>query len=137
MESRYIIYTPGKIIELNPKSTPSINGLREFLIRIDMSSQSNSSPLRVRGFQINVGYQLNMNVIPRLVPGKNEIYLKADTVSSEVKLEAEWAYTHPMGEVVDTVSLTKSGESKLSKKLDINVPSDITMRGVTLNCLPK
>ncbi len=128
---------PSKVIDLNPRSAPSINGLREFLIRIDMSSQSATSNLRVRGFQINVGYQVNMNILPRLVPGQNELKLKANSVGSGVKLQAEWAYTHPDGEMIDTVSLDKAGESKLAKKLDIKSPSDITMRGVILKCLPK
>ncbi len=128
---------PPKVIDLNPKTAPSIAGLREFLIRIDMSSQSSSSNLRVRGFQINVGYQVNMNVLPRLLPGENELYLKADSISPDVKLQAEWAYSHPSDEMVDTVTLDKSGESKVKKTLDIKQPSDIIMRGVSLKCLPK
>jgi len=128
---------PPKVIELNPRSSPSINGLREFLVRIDMSSQLSTSKLCVRGFQINVGYHLNMNVLPRLVPGKNELYLKAKSISSEVKLQAEWAYTHPEGEKVDAIELEKAGENKIQKNLNIKLPSDIIMRGVTLKCLPK
>lgn len=128
---------PPKVIDLSPKTAPNIAGLREFLIRIDMSSQSSNSALRVRGFQINVGYQVNMNILPRLLPGNNELYLKAESVSSDVKLQAEWAYTHPAGEIVDTVALEKAGENTMKKKLEIGLPSDITMRGVTLKCLPK
>lgn len=128
---------PPKVIDLPPSSAPSINGLREFLIRIDMSSQSTNSVLRVRGFQINVGYQVNMNILPRLLPGENELYVKAKSISSDVKLQAEWAYTHPDGEIVDTVTLEKSGEAKLKKILQIKNPADITMRGVSLKCLPK
>lgn len=128
---------PSKVIDLPPNKAPSINGLKEFLVRIDMSSQSSTSNLRVRGFQINVGYQLNMNILPRLLPGNNELYLKAGSMSNDIKLQAEWAYSHPKGEMVDTVTLDKSGENNLKKKLDINLPYDITMRGVTLKCLPK
>jgi hypothetical protein len=128
---------PPKVIELNPHSVPSIKGLREFLVRIDMSSQSPTSNLRVRGFQINVGYQLNMNILPRLVPGNNELFIKAKSVSSDIHLVADWAYTHPEGEIVDTVALNKSGINAINKKLDIKLPSDIIMRGVTLKCLPR
>jgi len=128
---------PPKVLELNPRTAPSINGLREFIIRMDMSSQSKNSTLRLRGFQINVGYQVNMNILPRLLPGKNELCIKAKSISPSVKLEAEWAYTHPDGEMIDTVTLDKAGENKTIKILIIKSPADIIMRGVTLYCRPK
>ncbi len=128
---------PPKVLELNPRTAPSINGLREFIIRMDMSSQSKNSTLRLRGFQINVGYQVNMNILPRLLPGKNELGIKAKSISPNIKLEAEWAYTHPDGEMVDTVTLDKAGENKTIKNLSIKSPADIIMRGVTLYCRPK
>ncbi len=48
----------------------------------------------MRGLQITVGYQLNMSIIPRLVPGNNALYLQAEKLDG-VKLVAEWAYGHP------------------------------------------
>jgi hypothetical protein len=127
---------PPKVLTVKPGDVPSVRGMQEFWIRVDMSTQSAASPLRLRGFQITVGYQLNMHILPRLVPGKNELYLQADR-QDNVKLQAEWAYTHPDGERVETLTLAP-GEKTTCRSVDpkINRPEDIIMRGVTLRCLP-
>jgi hypothetical protein len=128
--------TPGatpKLISLLPGDAPSIRGLREFWLRLDMSTQSNDSPLRMRGLQLTVGCQVNMNVLPRLVPGKNTLFLQADEMDG-VKLQAEWAYTHPDGEKTEVVNLDASGRATRNVDPAVKRPDELIMRGVTLRC---
>jgi hypothetical protein len=127
--------SPPKTIDNGPGEGPSVRGMREFWLRLDMSTQSETSPLRVRGLHICVGYQLNMNLLPRLLPGSNPLYLQAEKLDG-VKLSAEWAYTHPEGEKLETVSLEKASRAAKSVDPGIKKPDDIVMRGVTLRCLP-
>ncbi len=124
---------PPKLITHGLEEGPSIRGLQEFWLRVDMSTQSSASPLRLRGLQMTVGYQLNMNILPRLVPGENKLYLQADKVDG-VKLSAEWAYTHPDGERLETVTLEKAGRAARSINPIVKKPDELIMRGVTLRC---
>jgi hypothetical protein len=127
---------PPKLLSYGPKTAPSIRGLQEFWLRLDMSTQSATSPLRIRGLQINVGYQLNMNILPRLLPGSNELYLQAEAQEGTT-LAAEWAFGTPAGDRVETVTLGKSGRASRKVTLKAKGPEEIVMRGVTLKCLPK
>lgn len=122
-------------LTVSPKEAPSIRGMQEFWLRLDLSTQSAASNLRVRGLQINVGYQLNMHILPRLVPGENELYVQAEQVEG-VRLVSEWAYTHPDGEQVESVELSKAGRERKAVNPQIRKPDDLIMRGVTLKCLP-
>ncbi len=56
---------------------PSICGLKEFWLRIDMASHNPNPTLAVNAMQIGVGFAHNMFVQPRLVPGENELWLEA------------------------------------------------------------
>ncbi len=111
----------------------NVHGLREFWLRLDMSTQIPNSPLRVRGFKISLGYQLNMQVLPRLVPGDNHLYLQADELNG-VNVSADWAFTHPRGEKLESLKLTKSGRATHRYNPQIENPDDLIMRGVTLRC---
>lgn len=125
---------PPKLLQLLPSQTPSIRGLKEFWLRLDISSQQPQPKLRIRGLQLAVGYQLNMNVLPRLVPGANELFVEAGALDG-VKLAAEWAFTHPQGERLESVALDRAGRAARKVDLDLAKPSDVVMRGVTLRCL--
>ncbi len=124
-----------KLLTLSPSDSPSLRGMREFWLRLDMSTQSSTSPLCIRGLQVTVGYQTNMHLQPRLVPGSNELYVEAGDMKG-VKLETEWAYTHPEGEKTAKVELAsgKKATQQVDPKLDR--PDQAIMRGVTLRCLP-
>ena len=126
---------PPKLITVLPGDTPSIRGMREFWLRLDISTQSNASPLRVRGLQVHVGCQVNMNVLPRLVPGKNTLYLQASEMNG-VNLRADWAYTHPDGERLETLNLDAHGRAARTVDPGVSRPDELIMRGVTLRCLP-
>jgi hypothetical protein len=127
---------PPRLITLSPADSPSLRGLREFWLRLDLSTQSAGSPLRVRALRFHIGYQLNMNLLPRLVPGENELYVQADEVN-DTRLVAEWAYTHPTGERLDAVKLGEKGSQSRVVNPEIERPDELVMRGVTLTCQPR
>jgi hypothetical protein len=121
--------------EAVPAANPSIRGCREFWLRLDMSSKSAASPLRVLDLGVTVGYQLNMQTLPRIQPGDNALYLEAAKLDG-VRLQAEWVYTHPKGQRIDTVELDKSGRTQKKTNADVAAPDDLIMRGTSLRCLP-
>ncbi|MCZ7646005.1 MAG: transglutaminase-like domain-containing protein [Planctomycetota bacterium] len=137
--SRHSFYwkpgAPPKLITVGSADSPGIKGLREFWLRVDLSTQSAASPLRLRGLQICAGYQQNMHLQPRLLPGANELYLQAERLDG-AKLVAEWNYTHPEGERSQSVELAGSGRAEIQFDPRAARPEDLIMRGVTLRCLP-
>lgn len=124
------------LVDLMPSEPGSLQCVRDFWLRLDMSSQSAHSPLRVRGLQINLGYQVNMHVLPRLLPGANELYLQAEKMDG-VKLEAEWNYTRGEDELTHALALDRAGRAAQSVDPGIERPEQAVMRGVTVRCLPK
>ena len=90
---------------------------------------------RLRSLQIKVGYQHNMHIQPRLVPGDNELYVQAENLNG-VRLQTDWAFTHSDGEQVETVELLSGKRSSKKVNPKISKPEDLIMRGVTLRCLP-
>jgi hypothetical protein len=128
---------PPKLLTFGNKAEgPTIRGLREFWLRVDLSSKSASSPLCIRSLGVTVGYQSNMHILPRLLPGQNQLYLQAQE-NNGVRLSAEWAYSHPGGERVETLTLDARGRSTRTVNAGVEKPEDLIMRGVTLRCLPK
>jgi hypothetical protein len=114
---------------------PSIRGSREFWLRLDMSSKSDASPLRVLSLGITVGYQFNMQILPRLMPGKNTLFLEAAKLDG-AKLQAEWVCTDAQGrsQQVETVELAKSGRAQRTVETNAAAPDDLIMRGVSVRC---
>ncbi len=123
--------------ELSPAPSPSIRGSREFWLRLDMSSKSPASPLRVLNLGITVGYQLNMQILPRVMPGENTLSLEAKELNG-VRLQAEWVYTHPKGERVETVELEKSGRTQKKASCDVaaSIKIDHARRKVSWRFVP-
>jgi hypothetical protein len=127
---------PPTLITYGTQPGKSVRGLREFDLRIDMSSKSSSSPLCIRQLGITVGYHCNMQVLPRLLPGDNPLYLQAGALNG-VRLAAEWAYTQAGKETLESVVLDKPGRAARTVRAEVERPQDVIMRGVTLRCLPK
>ncbi|HYF51239.1 MAG TPA: hypothetical protein VEJ63_17625 [Planctomycetota bacterium] len=127
------IITNGAAGPGNEPEGPSVRGAREFWLRLDMSSKSAQSPLRVWNLGVTVGYQLNMQILPRLVPGENNLYLDAGKLEG-VRLNAEWAYTHPRGERTETLSTDKAGRVSKRVNPEISTPDEIVMRGCSIRC---
>ncbi len=111
----------------------SVQGLREFWLRIDMETRD---VIRMNALRIMVGYQHNMHVQPRLLPGDNRLYLEAGEVAPGHGLRARWNYTTPEGEAEESLVLEVPGRSEKAVALGGFRPDEIVMRGVTLECLP-
>ncbi len=126
---RYDTFNNGKSQYLNGKST--IQGLREFMLRIDMESRN---VITMNALRIMIGYQHNMNVQPRLLPGKNSLYLDTGDVDDGSSISARWNYTMLGKEMQEELGADSSGKVEKTVTLDCDAPDDIVMRGVTLKC---
>lgn len=128
---KYFVIRNGKAEYLAGK--PSVQGLKEFLLRIDMHTNVPQSGLCVSGLRIMVGYQHNMHIQPRLIPGENQLYLKAEDLNEGEKLAVRWNYTVPGGEKEESLDLDSAGETVRTVNLEYGRPDDIIMRGVTVS----
>ena len=68
---------------------PSICGLNEFWLRIDMGSHNPNPTLAIQNMVITVGFQHNMYAQPRLVPGENDLWLEAAGLAAGGGFQAE------------------------------------------------
>ncbi len=114
---------------------PSICGLKEFWLRIDMASHNANPALAINALQIGVGFQHNMYVQPRLVPGENTLWLEAERLAANAKLQAEWIYQVDEQERRACVGLSKAGRAEENVIVDVESPSKILMTGVRLSCM--
>lgn len=127
---------PPPLLTVGPGDVPGVRNLQEFWLRLDMSSQHREPKLRCRVLQISVGYQLNMNVLPRLLPGANELSLEAEHNDGLI-LQTDWAWSQGQDERVESLVLDPGG--KVARRIvnpGASRPEDLHMRGVTLRCLP-
>jgi hypothetical protein len=127
---RWMQLTNGKAEYLAGKA--SVQGLREFWLRIDMETRD---VIRMNALRIMIGYQHNMYVQPRLVPGRNALFLEAAEVAPGHRLSARWNYTTPAGEAEESLALAAAGRTGKALDLPSLRPDDIIMRGVTLECM--
>ncbi|MGQ9661338.1 MAG: hypothetical protein ACUVWX_03255 [Kiritimatiellia bacterium] len=112
---------------------PSVAGLKEFLLRIDMHTSVPQSFVCVSGLRIMVGYQHNMQIQPRLLPGDNQLYLEAGAMDEGERLVARWNYTLPAGEQESVVHLDSPGIARRTVHCPVRKPEEIVMRGVSLS----
>ena len=112
---------------------PTVAGLQEFLIRVDMNTNTPQSNLCLSALRIKVGYQHNMHMQPRLLPGDNPLYLEADKIDDGHQLTATWHATTPDGEISEELQLDKAGKTEKTVNLDYTRPEDIVARGVTVS----
>lgn len=113
---------------------PSVAGLRDFLLRVDMNTSVPQGRIWLSGLRIMVGYQHNMFVQPRLLPGANPLYLEAGTLDEGERLRARWNFTAPEGEREEEVVLDRPGRAERTVEIACARPDDLVMRGVTLSC---
>lgn len=112
----------------------SLQGLQEFWLRVDMISHHENPTLKMQALDISVGFQHNMYIQPRLLPGENPLWLTADQVDDNTKLTAEWIYQQDREEHRVGLSLDSAGEATETVSLDAPSPADIRMTGIKLNC---
>ncbi len=114
---------------------PSVQGLKEFWLRIDMFSHDPEPGLAVQAFNVTVGFQHNMYVQPGLVPGKNPLWLEAAELDGESRIEAEWICQLAGEERRAKLALDKAGKAEDKVTLEAESPSDVLMTGIRLGCL--
>lgn len=113
---------------------PSVQGLREFWLRVDLFSHSAQPRLAVRGLRLTVGFQHNMHLQPRLLPGENPLWLEASSLASGLRLGAEWIYTQGRRESSARLMLERAGRSEQNVTLAADSPEDILMTGLRIDC---
>ncbi len=113
----------------------SICGLKEFWLRIDMASHNPNPTLAMVNLRIGVGFMHNMFVQPRLVPGKNDLWLEAGELANDSELAAEWIYQVDEQEQRARVDLSKAGRAQETVTVDVERPAEILMTGIRLSCL--
>ena len=114
---------------------PNVQGLQEFWLRIDMHTHSANPTLAMQALDVAVGFQHNMHVQPRLVPGRNRLWLEADQLDDGSKLQAEWIYHIDGKQLRSAVTLDKQGRAGDTVAAQVDAPEKILMTGVKLNCL--
>jgi hypothetical protein len=113
----------------------SIQGLREFWLRIDMVSHSAQPALAMLGCDVTVGFQHNMFVQPMLVPGANPLWLEAGNVDANSRVEAEWVYQVRGEERRARLQQGTAGRAGQVVAVDAASPTEILMTGVKLRCV--
>lgn len=136
---KFILHGPGEMVvgdaaQKEPAAGPSIRGLREFWLRLDVSSKATPMP-RVLSLDFSVGYQLNMQTLPRLLAGDNTLYLQSGALDG-ARLEAEWVFTGRKGQQIECLQLQQAGETHRVVNPGVEAHEDLIMRGVSLRCLP-
>jgi hypothetical protein len=117
------------------KGEPSVQGLKEFYLRVNLLSHAANPTLALQALRIAVGFQHNMHIQPRLVPGQNNLWLEAAQLDNGSKVQAEWIYQVDGEEKRSCVGLSKAGKAEEAVKVDVNCPSRIWMTGVKVRCL--
>ncbi|MFH1378401.1 MAG: hypothetical protein ABIH86_06590 [Planctomycetota bacterium] len=112
----------------------SVQGLKEFWLRIDMTTHQARPSLAVQGFDVTVGFQHNMFIQPRLVPGQNALWLERGSGADNDALTAEWIYQLNGDERRETLSLAKGSRAEKTVSIDASSPADVKMTGMKLRC---
>ena len=76
-----------------------------------------------------------MHVQPRLVPGRNRLWLEADQLDAGSKLQAEWIYQIEGKQLRSAVTLDRQGRADDTVAAQVDAPEKILMTSVKLNCL--
>ncbi|PCJ58181.1 MAG: hypothetical protein COA79_14270 [Planctomycetota bacterium] len=112
--------------------TSSVQGLKEFWLRIDMVSHHDNISLAMQSLNLTIGFQHNMHVQPRLLPGKNELWLDCEKNQDGVNVTAEWVYQKDGKQFIESLENSKEGKVSNSLSIDGNCPSEIKMSSVRL-----
>lgn len=113
----------------------TVQGLREFWLRVDLSSHSAVASLAVQALRISVGFQHNMHLQPRVLPGANPLWLEAGTLDAGDRLAAEWIYRHSGKECRSSLELSAPGKAAGTVTVEAQDPAEVWMTGIRLSCL--
>ncbi len=126
----YGMATNGQAQWLDGKS--SVQGLREFWLRIDMVSHHKDIALAMQALNLTIGFQHNMYLQPRLLPGQNDLWLECEKKTGEINLTAEWVYEKDEDEFIEALDTSAVGTATKTLTLDGKCPSEIKMTSVRL-----
>ncbi len=113
----------------------SVQGLKEFWLRVDLASHRPEPALAVQALDLAVGFQHNMHLQPRLLPGDNPLWLSAEKLDAGRRLQAEWIYQLAGEEHRCELLLEAPGRAEKTVSVQAGCPSDVRMTGIRLNCL--
>jgi len=113
----------------------SVQGLREFWLRVDLATHAENPTLAVQALDVAVGFQHNMYIQPRLLPGENPLWIEAAELAGGAKLRAEWIYQLGGEERRTAVELAGPGRAAESVVIEADCPSDVHTTGIRLCCL--
>ena len=116
------------------RGEPSVQGLKEFWLRVDMYSHDEKPTLALQALNITVEFQHNMNLQPRILPGENPLYLEAETVDDGSVLEAEWIFQVNGEQEKIKLGLKSAGVIEERIQRDEKCPSELFMTGLRLTC---
>ena len=102
---------------------------------VDMFSHKADPSVVLQALDVAVGFQHNMHVQPRLVPGENPLWLEAADVDKGTTLTAEWVHQIGGKEHRPAITLDKAGKAEDGVTVDVACPSDIRMTSVKVNCV--
>ena len=91
--------------------------------------------LAVQALDVAVGFQHNMYIQPRLLPGENPLWLEAAVLNDGAKLQAEWIYQLASEERRCELRLERPDRAQKNVFLEAHCPSEILMTGIRLDCL--
>ena len=114
---------------------PSVQGLREIWLRLDFFSYDKEPTLAFRALRVAVGFQHNMYLQPRLLPGANSLWLETGELGTDERLAAEWIYQVRGAEDRARLDLAEAGRVDRVVTIDAADPSDILMTGLRLTCI--
>ena len=112
----------------------SVQGLKEFWLRIDMTTHQSRPTLAVQGLDITIGFQHNMFVQPRLLPGDNSLWLERGSTADKDALTADWIYQLNGIEKRETLTLSKGAKAEKTVSIPAGAPSVVRMTGLRLRC---
>ena len=112
----------------------SVQGVNEFWLRVDLASHHAEPTLAVQAMDVAVGFQHNMYVQPRLLPGQNPLWLEAAGVDEGSRLEAEWIYQLDGEQRRSGLVLDAAGRAEQMVHVDADCPSRVRMTGIRLCC---
>ncbi|NRA39531.1 MAG: hypothetical protein HRU15_15425 [Planctomycetes bacterium] len=108
----------------------SVQGLNELWIRVDMVSHHEDVQLAMQSLNITVEFQHNMHVQPRLLPKKNELWLRSEQADNKETVDATWIYQIDGEEKMQNLNQNE----RHAFNIDCEKPGDILMTGIQLRC---
>ena len=113
----------------------SVQGLKEFILRVDMMTYSEQDNFMLDTLRILVAFQNNMQIQPRLLPGDNDLYLDVPALDAGDTCSVRWNYATPEGHTETSLTTDSAGRVEETVAVAVDNPEDIVMNGVTIQVM--